>query len=203
SALFQNVKGGNYLSNKYLIDGLDLTDPGSNTFATNVNLDLVASEEVLTGGMEAQYNSLGGVFNLITNTGSDEWHVDASLYINNSALSAPQRYGSATYNGYRDFDSKNAPPTQKYQANVNFGGPIVKHTLGSTLPAEYLYEETSQPAGPPIVVQHPSYYRHQFLGHLKLTWAPTDKHRVTLSVHTDPALLHNIRCRYYNECNYG
>jgi hypothetical protein len=203
SALFQNVKGGNYLSNKYMIDGLDLTDPGSNTFATNVNLDLVASEEVLTGGMEAQYNSLGGVFNLITNSGSDEWHVDASLYVNNSKLSAPNRYGSSTYNGYRDFLFTDAPPTQKYQANVNVGGPILKHRLWFNLSAEYFYEETSQPAGPPIVVQHPSYYRHQFLGHLKLTWAPAEKHRISVSVHTDPAFLNNIRCRYYNECNYG
>src|SRR5262249_40209589 len=152
----QNVKGGNYLSNKYLIDGLDLTDPGTNTFATNVNLDLIASEEVLTGGMEAQYNSLGGVFNLITNGGSDEWHVDASLYVNNSNLSAPNRYGPYSYNGYQDFDSSNAPPTQKYQANVNVGGPIVKHKLWFNISLEYFYEETSQPAGPPIVVQHPS-----------------------------------------------
>jgi Carboxypeptidase regulatory-like domain/TonB dependent receptor len=203
TSLFQNVKGGNLVDNRYLVDGLDLSDPGSNTFSTNVNLDLVASEEVLTGGMEAQYNALGGVFNLITAAGSDEWHVDASLYVNNSSLTAPNRYGGYTHNGYRQFDTEASPPTQKYQANLNFGGPIVKHRLWFNISAEYFYEETSQPAGPPINVQHPSYYRHQFLGHLKLTWAPSDKHRITLSAHTDPAFLHNIRCRYYNECNYG
>ncbi len=203
TSLFQNVKGGNIVDNRYLIDGLDTTDPGSNTFATNVNLDLVASEEVLTGGMEAQYNSLGGVFNLITAAGSDEWHVDTSLYVNNSSLTAPNKYGGYNYNGYRQFLGGASPPTQKYQANVNFGGPLIKHRLWFQASLEYYYEETSQPAGPPIQVQHPSYYRHQILAHLKLTWAPNDKNRVTLSMHTDPAFLHNIRCRYYGECNYG
>jgi outer membrane receptor for ferrienterochelin and colicin len=151
------------LHNRYLVDGLDITDPVTNTFSSNINFDSIASVEVLTGGMEAQYNSLGGVFNLITNAGSDEWHVDASFYVNNSNLSAPNRYGAYSYNGYRDFDSSDAPPTQKYQANVNVGGPILKHRLWYNASFEYYYREHSTPSGPPVNTQEPSDRSHRIL----------------------------------------
>src|SRR5579883_2609861 len=54
------VKGATLLHNRYLVDGLDITDPVTNTFSANINFDSIASVEMLTGGMEAQYNSLGG-----------------------------------------------------------------------------------------------------------------------------------------------
>ncbi len=202
NGLLQVVKGGNELANRYLIDGIDITDPVVDTFSANINLDIVASEEVLTGGMEAQYNALGGVFNVITNAGSDEWHVDSSIYINNAAFSAPNKYGSGVLNGYQQFSSQPGPPQQTYQANINVGGPILKHRLWFSISAEYLYEEYSIPVGPPINVQHPSFYRHQFLGHLKLTWAPNDKHRISLAVHADPAFLNNFNGRFSGLANY-
>src|SRR5206468_10930237 len=54
------IKGGNLTMNRYLVDGLDITDPVTNTFSANINFESLGSIEVLTGGMEAQYNSLGG-----------------------------------------------------------------------------------------------------------------------------------------------
>ncbi len=200
--LQNNVKGGNILQNKFLIDGMDITDPVTGTFSANLNLDLVASEEVLTGGMEAQYNSLGGVFNVITHSGSDDWHVDASVYVNNAAFSANNKYGSGLINGYRQFEGGASPPTQKYQANLNFGGPILKHHLWFNISGEYLYEETSSPAGPPINVQHPAYYRHQFLGNIKVTWAPNERHRFTIAAHTDPAFINNFDGKYGGAANF-
>jgi hypothetical protein len=202
NGLFQNVKGGNYLANRYLVDGIDITDPVTDTFSANINLDLVQSEEVLTGGMEAEYNALGGVFNVITNAGSDEWHLDSSIYVNNASFSASNKYGAQIYNGYRQFLSEAAPATQSYQANVNLGGPILKHRLWFNISAEYLYEQFGTPAGPPINVQHPAFYRHQFLGHLKLTWAPDDKHRLSIAMHTDPAFLNNFSGRFSGLANY-
>ena len=77
--------------------------------------------------MEAQYNSMGGVINLITAGGSDEWHVDASLYVNNDKFSATGQYGSQLYDGQNQTTRIPPAPTQGYQANVNVGGPILKH----------------------------------------------------------------------------
>lgn len=202
SGVFHAVKGGSYLHNRYLIDGMDLTDPVSQTWSANINFDSVASEEVLTGGMEAQYNALGAVVNLITAAGADEWHVDTSFYANNSVFSAPQKYGPQLYHGFRYFDDTPAPPTDSYQANLNVGGPLLKHRLWWNASLEYLYEEFSQPAGPPLNIQHPAYFRHQILARGKLTWAPNDRHRLTLSVSADPAFLNNVDGRYYGASNF-
>jgi hypothetical protein len=186
------IKGGNYTMNHYLVDGLDITDPVTNTFSANINFDSIGSVQVLTGGMEAEYNSMGGVINLITNAGSDEWHVDTSLYINNQAFSTGNQYGPNTYNGVRDFSGLDKTPTQRYQANLNVGGPILKHRLWFNFSFEYRYSETSNPAGPPLNIQEPPETSQTFLARLKLTWAPNEKHRITLSASGDPAFFNYV-----------
>jgi len=81
-----NIKGGLNLNNRYLIDGLDVTDPVTGTFATNLSFDSTQAVEVLTGGMDAQYNSLAGVINTVSLKGSGEFHSNASFYFNHSKL---------------------------------------------------------------------------------------------------------------------
>ena len=185
------VKGGNSLNNRYLVDGLDITDPVTNTFSANINFDSISSIEVITGGMEAQYNAIGGIINLVTAGGSDEWHVDASLYVNNQSFSARGQFGSQLYDGATPTSRIRPAPTQGYQANVNVGGPILKHRLWFNVSVEYDYREASTPAGPPLNVQAPARKFNGVLARLKLTWAPNEKHRVTLSASTDPAFISN------------
>src|SRR5581483_2930066 len=185
------IKGGNWLMNHWLVDGLDISDAVLGSFSSNINFDSIASVEVITGGMEAQYNSLGGVINLITAGGSDEWHIDSSLYINNRAFSAAAQYGPQTYNGVRDYSRIKPGPTQGYQANINVSGPIVKHRLWFNFSAEYDFTQASTPAGPPLNIQAPPDTRNTLLLRLKLTWAPNEKHRITLSASADPEFIQN------------
>jgi len=192
------IKGGNLTMNRYLVDGLDITDPVTNTFSANINFESLGSIEVLTGGMEAQYNSLGGVINLVTNGGSDRLHVDASVYVNNAAFSAGNQYGAQLYDAARPFSTMPRPPAQDYQANLVVGGPILKQRLWYDVALEYDYTERAIPAGPPLDVQHPARRFDGFLGRLKLTWAPSDQHRVTLSASADPAFISNL-----NQSNTG
>jgi hypothetical protein len=186
------VKGGNLMMNRYLVDGLDITDPVVNTFSANINFDSISSIEVLTGGMEAQYNSLGGIINLITAGGSDEWHVDSSLYIGNTKFSVGGQYGAQLYQGVVPLSRVVAGATQSYQANINAGGPLLKHRLWFNASLEYDYTEASVPAGPPLHLQPPPRRFNGVEARLKLTWAPNEKHRVTLSLSGDPAFLSNV-----------
>lgn len=185
------VKGSNLLSNKWLVDGLDVSDAVLSTFSANINFDSIASIDVITGGFEAQYNSMGGIINLITQGGSDQWLVDASIYINNAKFSAEGQQGPQPYLYDTPYSRIVNPPTQSYQANVNVGGPIIKHRLWFHVSLQYSYTESSSPAGPPLNVQSPTRRFNGFMGRLKLTWAPNDKHRVTLSVSADPAWISN------------
>jgi hypothetical protein len=192
------IKGGNLTMNRYLVDGLDVTDPVTNTFSANINFESLGSVEVLTGGMEAQYNSLGGVINLTTNAGGDELHLDASVYVNNAAFSNGNQYGAQLYDATRPFSTIPRPPTQDYQANLSIGGPIIKQKLWYNVALEYDYTERAIPAGPPLDVQHPSRKFNGVLARAKLTYAPTYQHRITLSASSDPAFISNL-----NQSNTG
>ncbi|MDB4966839.1 MAG: protein oar, partial [Myxococcales bacterium] len=192
------IKGGNLTMNRYLVDGLDVTDPVTNTFSANINFESLASVEVLTGGMEAQYNSLGGVINLTTNAGGDELHIDASVYVNNAAFSAGSQYGAQLYDSVRPFSTIPRPTTQDYQANLVVGGPLIKKKLWFNVALEYDYTERAVVAGPPLEVQHPARRFNGVLARAKLTWAPTYQHRVTLSASADPAFISNV-----NQSNSG
>ncbi len=185
------IKGANYTQTRYLIDGLDITDPVTGTFSANINFDTISSIQVLTGGMEAQYNSLGGVINLVTDGGSDDWHVNSSFYINNQHFSAGNQYGSRIFNGIKTFDPTPRPVTQAYQANLSVGGPIMKHRLWFNASVQYDYTERANGAAPPLNVTSPARRYQGVNARLKLTWAPSDKHRVQLSLSGDPAFIDN------------
>lgn len=184
-----NIMGGNSLMNRYLIDGLDVTDPVTNGFSANINFDSIESLQILTGGMEAQYNSMGGVINLITTGGSDEFHVDTSVYENNSRFSAKNDYGSGITQGYRAFDTRPTSPTSGLQANLSISGPLVKQHLWYSLGLQYEKREASQPAGPPLNVQSPPRTFTSFLPRTKLTFSPVSQHRITFSAFGDPTSI--------------
>lgn len=185
------VKGANRLSNHYLVDGMDITDSVSNNFATQTNFDSIASLEVLTGGMEAQYNSLGGVINVNTATGSDEFHLDTSFYLDNAALSANNVDGSQLYEHSDPYSSQSLGPNSSYFANFNVSGPILKQRLWYNVSLEYDYLQSSLVPGPPLDLQHPPEVQHLFHPRFKFTWAPSSKNRLTLSASGDPGIIFN------------
>ena len=68
-----NIHGGTFRNNRYLVDGLDITDPVTLTFSANLNFDSIQEVEVLTGGLDAEYNALGGIINVVTKSGSNDF----------------------------------------------------------------------------------------------------------------------------------
>lgn len=181
------IKGANQMGNRYLLDGLDVGDPILNTFSLNLNFDSIESLQIITGGMEAQYNTPGGIINVISTRGSDEFHADASVYGNHYKLSLPNQFGSQFYDYTKPFVDTPRPPTQSYDLNANVSGPLIKHTLWFAGGFQYSNNQSSQPAGPPLNVQAPNRVSNTYLGRLKLTWAPVTQHRLTASAVTDPA----------------
>lgn len=186
-----NIKGAMDSHNRYLVDGLDITDPVTNTFSANMNFDSIESVEVLTGGTEAQYNSLGGVINLVTSAGSNEWHLDSSFYFNHQALAAGSQYGPRLYNGIQPFSALDKSPNSDYQANLNLSGPLLKNKWWFHASLQYQRRERSVNVGPPLNLQHPASLRDDIYFRFKTAFAPSPKHRLTLSVSTDPAFIHN------------
>lgn len=79
------ISGATGLENMYVVNGTNLTDPGFGGFGTysriygslgtGVNFDFADQVQVQTGGFEAQYGqALGGIVNVLTKSGGNEFH---------------------------------------------------------------------------------------------------------------------------------
>src|SRR5690606_39499873 len=66
---------GTSSDNDYLIDGVDVTDSNTGTFGANFNSEIIQEQQVITGGVPAEYAGGSGLISkVITKSGSDEWH---------------------------------------------------------------------------------------------------------------------------------
>ena len=193
-----NIRGGLEIHNRYLVDGLDITDPVTGTFSANMSFESIGSVQVLTGGMEAQYNSLGGVINVISSGGSDEFHANVTFVANHEKLSASSgTFGPALYDDRQPFNSNPVGPNQSYQMSVSAGGPIIHNRLWYNAAYDLRLIKISpvnaEPLGvPPYNIQHAAENDALHLLRFKLSWAPSTRHRLTLSANADPAVFNNV-----------
>ncbi|MBN2495692.1 MAG: TonB-dependent receptor [Deltaproteobacteria bacterium] len=184
-----NIHGGSLYSNQYLVDGVNTTDPVTNTFSANFNFDAIKEVQVLTGGLDAEYGqATGGVINLVTKSGGNEFHLDTSFYARPGVFR------------YRDeFEKEGAPTNDLYTYNINVGGPIIKDMLWYFASIEIdrqIYqisatEDYFNPANPEKV-QHPPWRWFSFYYLGKLTYQPTDAHKLTFMIQGDPTWIENM-----------
>src|SRR5262249_12088498 len=159
----------------------------TNTFSVNMDQDSLAAVQVITGAMEAKYNAVGSIQNLITTSGSDDLHFDISFYTRPKALQTFRGSQSpAIYEGARIYDQTPQPPSKTYQASFHVSGPIIKHQLWYAAGVELDYNSTVQPAGPPLNQQAPNRVTKDAFPRLKLTWAPSTQHKFMIEALGDP-----------------
>lgn len=181
-----NVRGGTSRSNRFRIDGLDITDVASNTFRGNWQFDAAAQIQVLTGGFEAKYNAIGSITNIITRSGSDEFHFDITGYWQPSALQSFLPAGRQSYDELRPYADDPKPAADSYEVSMTADGPIIKHKLWFSTSFRYSYATTVQPAGPPLNKQAPNRLAKVYQPRAKLTWAPSASHRIMVQFLADP-----------------
>lgn len=111
-----NIGGQRGRSNLVNIDGTDATDDSVNGIRSTVSQDAVQEFQIITNGYAAEYGrASGGVINIISKSGSDEFHGSAFGYLRN-------RYIQAT----NPFSNVNQPAYTRAQYGIAAGGPIKK-----------------------------------------------------------------------------
>lgn len=116
------VAGSTGTENIFMINGLNTTDPVTGTFGTNLNFNFVREMEVDTGAMDAEYGaSTGGLFNVLTKSGSNEFHGEVFAYYNDDSFNARAHSN--------DFSVNSNQPYHNYDYGFDIGGPIVKDRL--------------------------------------------------------------------------
>src|SRR5580692_11037479 len=111
-----NIGGQNGRSNIVNVDGADATDNAVNGVRSTVSQEAVQEFQVITNGYAAEYGrASGGVVNIITRSGSNEFHGDVFGYLRNRNFQA-----------VNPFSTTSNPAYTRVQAGTAFGGPIKK-----------------------------------------------------------------------------
>jgi len=117
-----NGASGN--ENSYLIDGLNTTNAAFGIIGSQLSLEFIGETEIITGGYNAEYGrATGGVVNVITKSGSNEFHGGFWFYGTPLELS-PHLVA-------RSGESVASSSRTKYAFDGGFdlGGPIVKDKI--------------------------------------------------------------------------
>lgn len=83
-----SIDGASAGENRYVIDGIETTNLQSGTSGKNVIADFVEEVQVKSSGYTAEYGgATGGVINVITKSGTNNWKGSVGLQYQGSALS--------------------------------------------------------------------------------------------------------------------
>ncbi len=84
-----SINGQRESANGYLVDGADAEETASMAAAIIPNLDSIAEFRILSDNFDAEYGKYtGGQINVITKSGTNQFHGDAFEYLRNTDLDA-------------------------------------------------------------------------------------------------------------------
>ena len=111
-----NISGQRARSNLVNVDGADATDNAVNGVRSTVSQEAVQEFQIITNSYAAEYGrASGGVVNIITRSGSNDFHGDVYGYLRNRNFQA-----------VNPFSTTSNPAYTRVQGGLAFGGPIKK-----------------------------------------------------------------------------
>ena len=187
------TRGGLARHGKFYVDGLDTTDITDGSITAPMNFDAVQNFEIIVGGMDAQYNSMGMITNAVTKSGTNKWTVDANLTFQPSFLAAQNAFPAnqpPTFGLYVNNDSP-GPKTTFYSPVVNLGGPIILDKLWFYASYQQNFSLRENALSINGVQTNRPTNTTTSLGRIKLTWQPTSSDRVHFAVNLDHNTIKN------------
>ncbi len=117
-----SVAGSSGPENSYILDGVTTTDPAFGGGGANLPFEFVQEVQIKTGSYGADQGlSTGGVFNVITKSGTNEFHGDVFAFFGDKSFVRETKNFPLTGiapNGFSEID-----------AGGDIGGPIAKDKL--------------------------------------------------------------------------
>lgn len=164
---------GTSTDNIYFLDGVDVTDNQTGTFGANFNSEIIQEQQVITGGVPAEYAGGSGlVSKVVTKSGSDEWHGSVNYYLQNDSLVEDDEHGESA--GFSTYDTA-----------VTLGGPIVKEKLWFF--GSYQKKNREDDVVNPLTGDKlRTVTTDQDLAFFKATWQITDNDRLVATFFNDP-----------------
>jgi hypothetical protein len=111
-----NMSGQRARSNLVNVDGADATDNSVNGVRSTVSQEAVQEFQIITNSYAPEYGrASGGIVNIITKSGTNDFHGDVFGYLRNRNFQA-----------VNPFSTVKDPAYTRVQAGTAFGGPIKK-----------------------------------------------------------------------------
>ncbi len=121
-----SISGTTSPENQYVIDGVSVNDPGFGLIGTPLSVEFVKEVNIITGGYLPEYGrSTGGVLDVVTKSGSNEFHGSIFTSFTPGGLEGPRALVrreaqtilmASRLSAQRDF-------------GVELGGPILRDKL--------------------------------------------------------------------------
>jgi hypothetical protein len=148
-------RGGNTL---FLIDGMNNSDQVNGGASAQFDQDSILEFQVLTAGYKAEFgHSSGGVVNVVSKSGTNDWHGGASLFHRNYELDSSN--SDKVLGG-------SVPFLLRWDPSVQLGGPMVKDKMFFYGSAERISESRElnfqfPPNTPPFLInQEQAFDKH-------------------------------------------
>src|SRR5712692_7903305 len=114
-----SVNGMREANNGFLLNGATVQEFGYGGTSVIPNLDSIAEFRILTNNFDAEYgNYSGGQINVITKSGTNQWHGNVFEFLRNTKLDAANFFESGKRGSYH-----------QNQFGGTFGGPIRKDKI--------------------------------------------------------------------------
>lgn len=173
------VRGGAYFNNTYTIDGFNTTDPVTHTFGQNFSFIAMANVQVETAAKGAENSdTLGGVTNVVSRSGSNRLEVDAIATYRDQHL--------RLFTDNRDLRTK----SRFIDPAILVSGPIIKDRLWYLVTVQGTYADLSLPHEDGFP-EHPPLLQRSIDPFLKLNWQITTRNKLELSASSSRLMRDN------------
>ena len=170
-----NIAGSSGLENRYFINGNEVTNALNGLGGINLPYNFIREVEVRTSGYEPEYkSSLGGIVNVVTYSGGNDFSGQVFGFFTNNNFGGDQRVAT-TEPPKGDF--------AQYDVGFTLGGPILKDNLWffSAYNPSYRNEDIKLPG---LGYYSDKQRTESFAG--KLTWKATDALDISATILGDP-----------------
>jgi len=121
-----NIGGARGRSNGVTVDGADAVDNSVNGIRSTVSQEAVQEFEIVMSNYNAEYGrATGGVINIVTKSGGNEFHGDVFGYLRNKSFQARNAFSGQIDPVSGDLVPVKQPYT-RVQTGLTIGGPIKK-----------------------------------------------------------------------------
>jgi hypothetical protein len=165
-----SVHGSTLGENRYLLDGVDSTDPVTGTFGQNLQFDAIEQIDFLTGGFRAENGlATGGLVNVVSKSGGNETHGSVDIrYTDENMIEETPHFS-------------NDLPQSSERIGLTLGGYVKKDKFWYFLS----YEDVETKIVPANDAATRTFDGSQRLA--KFTWLINPDHRIAFQYTADPA----------------